>query len=265
MQGYLDNLKMGVENFKSSKSVDVSNKDKVDSDEEGQGGGGGDGDDKPGWKEWLYLAIIALTGISYNSQKYSLPYAFGYHSDDPLQMNNPFFQISVEYPELATYYPLLSGFAVLLPQAFVGIYTGVLTDKVNRVRLLAAATILWSSSTLLAGEIDNFWVFSGMRVLFGVAVSCANAPGLSLIRDYFSKDYRTFANSINSFSMYGGYFFSSLSIVFINLFGWRNDYDLTGFLGIILGIVTLLVLQEPERGRFDSPKQKLTKLEENAG
>jgi len=34
-------------------------------------------------KDWTSLALIVCSGISYNWQKYSLAYAFGYHSDDP--------------------------------------------------------------------------------------------------------------------------------------------------------------------------------------
>mmetsp|Transcript_10493 Transcript_10493/g.17596 ORF Transcript_10493/g.17596 Transcript_10493/m.17596 type:complete len:208 (-) Transcript_10493:839-1462(-) len=158
---------------------------------------------------------------------------------------------------MAIYYPLLSGIAVLLPQATFGVYAGVLSDNVSRVRMLGLATITWSTTTLIAGEIDNFMVFTVMRILFGFAVACINAPAFSLIRDYFPKDYRTTANSINSLNFYLGYCFSSLSLVFINLFGWRLDYDITGVIGILIGILLLTFLEEPERGRFDKPKPQV--------
>ena len=128
---------------------------------------------------------------------------------------------------------------------------GVITDNTNRVKLLGIAGILWSTTTLVAGEGDNFTVFVTMRVLLGVFSAAANPPAYSLIRDYFPPNYRSTANSVYAFSQYGGVGLASLSILFIKRFGWREDYDLTGVFGIAFGILCLTLLKEPERGQFD--------------
>ena len=128
---------------------------------------------------------------------------------------------------------------------------GIITDNTNRVRLLGVAGILWSSTTLISGEVDNFYVFIGMRVLFGMFSAAANPPAFSLIRDFFPPNYRSTANSVYAFSHYGGVCLASLSILFIKKYGWREDYDLTGVFGILFGILCLTVIKEPERGRFD--------------
>ena len=42
-----------------------------------------------------------------------------------------------------------------------------------------------------------------------------------------------------------------MSVLVIEQFGWRVQYDLSGFFGIFLGLLVLFVLEEPERGQFD--------------
>ena len=149
---------------------------------------------------------------------------------------------------LPKYYPLLSGIAFLLPQCICGVYMGVITDKVNRVRLLGIACILWSSTTLVDFVVDDFYIFTAMRVMLGIFSAAAIPPALSLIRDYFPPNYRSQANSIFAFSDFLGAGISSLSLIFIAEYGWREDYGLTGLVGVLSGILCLTVLQEPERG-----------------
>ena len=125
---------------------------------------------------------------------------------------------------------------------------GVLTDNYTRTTIIGLACLLWSGTTLVQGEVDDFYTFAAMRVLFGVFVSAANAPAYSIIRDMFPPNYRSRANSFLSFASYLGGCLSSLSILFIQKFGWREDYDITGLIGIILGIACLFYIAEPKRG-----------------
>ena len=129
--------------------------------------------------------------------------------------------------------------AVLLPQSLIGIYMGIVTDNNTRTTIFGLACILWSSTTLIQGEVDSFSTFALMRFLFGVFGSAANAPAYSLTREFFPPNYITTANSILALSVYFGGCISSLSIIFIRNFGWREDYNLTGLIGIVLGIACL--------------------------
>jgi hypothetical protein len=81
----------------------------------------------------MYLFFIMCIGTGYNWQKYALAYAYGFRS--PGQFGNPKFEITAEYPDLVTYYPILAGTAVLLPEIFFGIFMGTITDLVpSRVK-----------------------------------------------------------------------------------------------------------------------------------
>ena len=142
----------------------------------------------------------------------------------------------------------------MIPYSFVGLYTGSLTDSTdNRKNLIGLVSILWSTTTLLSGAVDSFAVFAGMRVLLGVLESACNPLAYSLIRDYFPSDQRSTANSILNSSIYIGGAVSSLSILLIQNFGWRDDYIFTGLAGMLFGLSAILFLKEPERGQFDVP------------
>ena len=116
-----------------------------------------------------------------------------------LRHDNPIFEITAFYPNLATYYPYLSGLAVLLPQTIGQFFTGVVSDRFNRVNILGIACIGWSLCTLLAGETDSFGIFVASRVLMGVGFSFIHPPSTGIIRDNFGPSFRATANSIYLF------------------------------------------------------------------
>ena len=164
------------------------------------------------------------------------------------------FEITADYPDIVTYYPILSGLAILLPEIFFGTFMGTITDlSPSRVKQLGFACLACSGCTFLSGEIDNFWAFVGLRVAFGVFTSSCNPPALSLLRDYFPKNFRSTANSVFLFGIYLGCSLSSVSVLLIKEYGWRADYEITAFFGAVVGILTLVILEDPERGQFDKP------------
>lgn len=189
-------------------------------------------------------------GVGYYWQIFVLAYAYGFRGLGELH-NNPMFELRYAYPDLAANYRFLSGLAVLLPSAVVGIFMGAITDTTNRVRLLGVASILWSLSTFTSGEVDSFEVFSSMRLCLGIFTAACIPPAVSLIRDYFPPAYRSQANSIFLASNYIGCCISSLSILFIKNYGWREDYEITGIFGILAGVAVLINLQEPVRGKWE--------------
>ena len=145
---------------------------------------------EPSSKDWQFLYLLLAIGIGYNWQKFGLAYAYGFRGMGELH-NNPIYEMSYAYPEMAANYRFLSGLAVLLPTAILGIFMGNITDNTNRVRLVGFASILWSMTTFASGYVDSFEVFSLMRVLLGVFTAACIPPAVSLIRDYFPPNYRS--------------------------------------------------------------------------
>jgi MFS family permease len=94
---------------------------------------------------------------------------------------------------------LLGGTAFALFYATLGIPIAILADRTNRIRLIAAACVVWSVFTALSGLASNFLQMLLARI--GVASGEAGgvSPSYSVLSDYFPPSKRAFA--IGLFSM----------------------------------------------------------------
>lgn len=201
--------------------------------------------------------LIMLISVGNQWQRYTLAYTYGYNGDDgSIQKGNPKYEIKTEYPDIVSYYGLLSGIAFAASYSICGIFAGVLSDKVNRKILIAVACVLWSTCTLLTGLIDSFAVLFVMRFLLGFFESAFNPCAYGIIADYFHPDYRTTANSIFNLGIYLGGALSSLSILMISNLGWRNTFKIIGFIGIGSGVAGFFFIAEPKRGKFEKKEEK---------
>ena len=133
---------------------------------------------------------------------------------------------------MASNYGMLSGPAFSISYAFVGIFMGLLVDKVNRKKLLLSAVFIWSASTVISGTTSSFGVLFLMRFILGLFVSVTEPVGFSLLGDFFPRKFRTTANAIIGTGGYIGGGLSSLLIVVIATFGWRGAYLVNGGLGL---------------------------------
>lgn len=93
-------------------------------------------------------------------------------------------------------------------------------------------------------------MFSALRVVLGITCAACNPTAYSMIGDYFPPNRRATANSIFTSGIYVGNAVSSLSIIIIKYYGWRNDFIIPGYIGLIIGALGLLCLSEPVRGKF---------------
>ena len=81
-----------------------------------------------------------------------------------------------------------------------------------------------------------------------MCVSATEPTAFSILGDYFPKRFRTTANSLMNTAHYIGYGLSTLLILSVQRFGWRQSYIIIGSAGIIMSIVGFLIIKEPERG-----------------
>ena len=131
--------------------------------------------------------------------------------------------------------------------------------------MLGVACCCWSLCTISTAFAERAWLIFISRLGLGVFQSACGAPAFSLIADYFPPEKRTFANSIYSLGIYIGQSLSSLTILLIDGIGWRGSFIVIGCTGFVFGILGLVFIREPKRGRFDidmsqsdaKPKKKL--------
>ena len=86
--------------------------------------------------------------------------------------------------------------------------------------------------------------------MLGFFEAFCGPPAYSLICDYFPPEVRTTANAVYAFGIYIGNALSSMIIIMIANFGWRWAYGITGFVGIFIGFLVLIIVKDPIRGRY---------------
>lgn len=159
--------------------------------------------------------------------------------------------ISAAYPQMHLYYGLISSFVFSSSYSTLGVWAGVLSGKMNRKVLLGISCILWSLTAVGAGAVNSFAFFVLMRFLLGAFESACNPASYSIIADYFPPAYRSTANAIETSGSYVGGGIASFSVILIAKYGWRAMYQILGWLGVIVGLASLVLVKEPKRGVFD--------------
>ena len=155
-----------------------------------------------------------------------------------------------------------SGFAFTAFFSFVVLFSGVASDNCSRRLLLGIAGILWSSTSILTGFSKTVFEVVACRMMLGFFEAFCGPPAYSLIADYFPPEIRTTAIAVYNLGIYVGNALSSLIIVMIERLGWRYAYVITGLVGVVFGILCLLFIVDPIRGRFEPRKPKLIVIDE---
>jgi MFS family permease len=134
------------------------------------------------------------------------------------------------------------------------LFTGSFSDYFNRRFLLGSAAILWSLTSLGMTLTHSFSAVCACRMFLGVFEAFCAPASYSLIADSFPPEVRTTANAYFAGCIFVGASLSSLSTVMIGKIGWRDTYGVVGIYGVISGLLVLIFIEEPMRGRFD-PQQ----------
>ena len=160
--------------------------------------------------------------------------------------------LKLEYGLTDSQLGLLTGAAFAIAFSIAGLPLGMLVDRVNRKRLLAACLTVWSVLTVVSGAAHAFYVLLLARIGVASAESAASPASMSLISDLFPRSRRGTAV---------GLFFASSPIGLIIGFavgglvvaewGWRAAFFLAGGPGLIAAAILLLTVREPRRGTFE--------------
>jgi MFS family permease len=147
---------------------------------------------------------------------------------------------------------LVSGPAFAVLYVLIGIPLAHLSDRANRVRMLAIALAVWSAMTALCGATMSFVQMALARV--GVAVGEAGGypSAISIISDIFPPQRRASATAIFLSGTTAGAFVSLVVGGILNeAIGWRWTFVAAAAPGLVLTAILLLTVREPARGGMD--------------
>lgn len=156
--------------------------------------------------------------------------------------------IKTEFQLSDTVLGLITGFGFSLFQVSLGIPIARLADRSNRVNILTAGLLLWSTMTLLCGRVSSAWQLAAARMAVGTGEACLVAPSHSLLTDFTPKKNRTRAFGVLASGGDIGIMLGSLIGGWVgHYYGWRTAFIVAGLPGIVVGLLFWLTLKEPER------------------
>lgn len=151
---------------------------------------------------------------------------------------------------------LLEGLPVFsVPFAIGLIVAGPVSDKYNRAKIITVCCIMWSLMNVLGAVGNSFIGEMFPRMFLGFFEAFCSPPAYGLIADYFPKDMIASANAVYILGFYFGQALSTLSTVFIDWFGWKGTFAFIGAIGVVVGLISLLIIVEPPRGKQDNLKK----------
>lgn len=161
-------------------------------------------------------------------------------------------KIKTSYEVSDTYMGFVIGPAFAFVYCLAAIPIARFADRRNRVHIIAAGAVVWSFFTMMSGLAANPVTFALSRFGVGVGEAAFLAPAYSLLSDYFPPKRRAFAFAVMNLGVYfGGAFGNIGGTALAARYDWQTTFLWLGGPGIILALLTVLIVKEPERGRLD--------------
>ena len=152
-----------------------------------------------------------------------------------------------------------SQFGLLAGPLFAVVYTcsgvamSLIADRFNRVRVLALALALWSTSAFVVGFSTTFWHVALCRATQALCCAASTPFAASMIADAFPPQARGTAMGIFNVGIYLGYDTALAAAPAITTaLDWRWPFWLFGGAGVALALAVAFVLKEPPRRTWRS-------------
>jgi predicted MFS family arabinose efflux permease len=150
---------------------------------------------------------------------------------------------------------LLGGPAFALCNALAGLPMARLSERFNRIGVLAICTTLWSVMTACCGLAVSFPMLLLARFGVGIGEAGCLPPTQSVISDYFPASKRASAIAIHLTAIPIGTIAASIVGAFVaDLYGWRMAFIAVGAPGVLVALICWLTVKEPPRGGGASDK-----------
>jgi predicted MFS family arabinose efflux permease len=149
----------------------------------------------------------------------------------------------------------LTGAALAIFYAALGLPVALYADRANRRNLIAISLSIWSVMTAVGGITQSYWQLLLARVGVGIGEAGGVVPANSIIADLFPWRKRALAFTIFALGSSLGSMLGSLGGFISDAFGWRSVFFVFGIPGIVLAIVLRLTIVEPDRGGTATPSR----------
>src|SRR5260370_1181715 len=138
-------------------------------------------------------------------------------------------------------------FALFLVGWGISLIWGQIADKFGRTKSLAATVLVYAGFTGAAALSTNMWELALFRFLAGIGIGGQWAMAGTYVAEAWPEDRRKMGAGYLQTGYYFGFFVAALLNFTIGAtYGWRAMF-LCGLAPVVVSIVTLLKVKEPER------------------
>ncbi len=156
-----------------------------------------------------------------------------------------------------TEFGLLTGLIFIFFYSVAGVFMGVLADRVNRTRLIAAGLALWSALTALSGMAKGFVSLAIPRLFIGVGESIMTPTAMSLLADRFPSSRLGFASGVYYMGVPIGVAASLFVVAYLEpLLGWRGCFYALGGVGLVLAAIMFFMKETPRKHETEALAKK---------
>ncbi len=158
----------------------------------------------------------------------------------------------------------LIGPAFILFYSLVALPIGWLSDRLSRKRIILSGLLVWSICLSLTGGAARYWQLLSARMGLGVGEATLNPAAISIISDLVPR--KSVSSAVALFiavgsvgaglgAVLGGVLLAWLGRahalsglpVFGTLAAWRQAFILLGLPGLVLALLMVLLVREPDR------------------
>lgn len=162
-------------------------------------------------------------------------------------------QVKAEFELSDTSLGLLVGPTFALFYATMGMPLALLADRVNRRRLIAASLALFSAMTIACGLVVQFWQLVVARILTGVGEAGTGPASQTMISDLYPPQRRARAQAVYATGANLGVLVAfAAGGAIAQAWGWRAAFYAAGVPGLVLTVVMLVSVRDPQRGASDA-------------
>ncbi|MGH8027824.1 MAG: spinster family MFS transporter [Pseudoxanthomonas sp.] len=162
-------------------------------------------------------------------------------------------QVKAEFDLSDTFLGLLVGPTFAFFYATMGLPLALLADRVNRRRLIATSLALFSAMTIACGLVGQFWQLVVARIFTGVGEAGTGPASQTMITDLYPPERRGRAQAIYATGANLGVLFAfAVGGVIAQTWGWRATFIAAGIPGLLLTVLLLATVRDPQRGASDA-------------
>ena len=165
-----------------------------------------------------------------------------------------------------TEFGLLTGLIFIFFYSVAGVFMGVLADRVNRTRLIAAGLALWSALTALSGMAKGFVSLAIPRLFIGIGESIMTPTAMSLLADRFPSSRLGFASGVYYMGVPIGVAASLFVVAYMEpLLGWRGCFYALGGVGLVLAAIMFFMKETPRKHETEALAKKEAEKADQSG